>query len=40
MAETAGNFTDRYWTSPDGLKLHYREYDGPLDRPPLLCLRG
>ena len=40
MAETAGNFTDRYWTSPDGLKLHYREYDGPLDRPPLLCLPG
>ena len=31
---------DRYWTSRDGLKLHYRDYDGPADQPPLLCLHG
>jgi pimeloyl-ACP methyl ester carboxylesterase len=31
---------DRYWTSSDGLKLHYRDYAGPADRPPILCLPG
>lgn len=31
---------DRYWTSKDGLKLHYRDYAGPADRPPILCLPG
>ncbi|MEO5973001.1 MAG: alpha/beta hydrolase [Sphingomicrobium sp.] len=31
---------DRFWTSHDGLKLHYRDYDGPADKPPLLCLHG
>jgi pimeloyl-ACP methyl ester carboxylesterase len=34
------SWNDRYWTSRDGLKLHYRDYDGPHDRPPLLCLHG
>ena len=34
------SWSDRYWTSRDGLKLHYRDYDGPGDRPPLLCLHG
>ncbi len=34
------SWTDRYWTSSDGLKLHYRDYDGPDDRPPILCLHG
>ena len=33
-------WADRYWTSGDGLKLHYRDYPGPLERPPLLCLPG
>jgi pimeloyl-ACP methyl ester carboxylesterase len=33
-------WNDRYWTSRDGLKLHYRDYDGPGDRPPVLCLHG
>lgn len=33
-------WSDRYWTSVDGLKLHYRDYHGPLDRPPILCLPG
>ena len=31
---------DRYWNSADGLRLHYRDYDGPHDRPPLLCIPG
>jgi pimeloyl-ACP methyl ester carboxylesterase len=30
----------RYWTSRDGLKLFYRDYAGPADRPPILCLPG
>lgn len=34
------DWQDRYWTSSDGLKLHYRDYPGPLDRPPILCLPG
>ncbi|HYI42503.1 MAG TPA: alpha/beta hydrolase [Sphingomicrobium sp.] len=33
-------WSDRYWTSRDGLKLHYRDYDGRSDRPPVLCLHG
>ena len=33
-------FVDRSWTSTDGLKLHFRDYPGRADRPPLLCLPG
>ncbi len=36
-------FSDQYWTSRDGLKLHYRDYPGPSGeqgRPPVLCLPG
>ena len=33
-------FNDGYWTSRDGLKLHYRDYPGREDRPPVLCLHG
>lgn len=33
-------FSDQYWTSLDGLKLHYRDYPGRADRPPVLCLPG
>lgn len=29
-----------YWTSPDGLKLHYRDYAGDPGRPPILCFPG
>jgi pimeloyl-ACP methyl ester carboxylesterase len=36
----SGNFADRFWTSRDGLKLHFRDYPGRADRPPLLCLPG
>ena len=34
------SWSDRYWTSRDGLKLHYRDYAGPAERPPVLCLHG
>jgi len=35
------HYTDGYWWSPDGLRLHYRDYAGGDDaRPPLLCLPG
>ena len=34
------NWTDRFWTSRDGLKLHFRDYAGPADKPPLLCMPG
>ncbi len=34
------SWSDRFWTSPDGLKLHYRDYPGRADRAPILCLPG
>lgn len=33
-------FTDCQWQSRDGLTLHYRDYPGRNDRPPVLCLPG
>ena len=33
-------FADRFWTSRDRLKLHFRDYPGRTDRPPVLCLPG
>ncbi|MFT3968472.1 MAG: alpha/beta hydrolase, partial [Sphingobium sp.] len=33
-------YEDRYWWSRDGLRLHYRDYAGPDDRPPVICLPG
>jgi pimeloyl-ACP methyl ester carboxylesterase len=33
-------YADGYWWSNDGLRLHYRDYAGPSDRPPILCLPG
>ena len=36
---TAG-YDDRFFTVSDGLKLHYRDYPGSADRPPILCLPG
>ena len=38
--DTAPRFEDRYFTVRDGLRLHYRDYAGRPDRPPLLCLHG
>lgn len=36
------NYTDRSWTSSDGLNLHFRDYAGPegYDGPPALCMHG
>ena len=36
----SASYRDEYWTSPDGLKLYYRDYAGPNDKPPVLCLHG
>jgi pimeloyl-ACP methyl ester carboxylesterase len=33
-------WTDRYWNSADGVKLHYRDHEGSRDRPPILCIPG
>ena len=33
-------YADRYYTNRDGLRLHYRDYPGSEDKPPLLCLHG
>ena len=33
-------FEDGFWQSGDGLSLHYRDYAGRGDRPPILCLPG
>lgn len=33
-------YEDKYWWSRDGLRLHYRDYAGPSDRPPVICLPG
>lgn len=33
-------YADRYFNVADGLRLHYRDYPGDADKPPLLCLPG
>ena len=33
-------WSDGYWVSSDGLKLHYRDYAGGASRPPILCIPG
>ncbi len=33
-------YQDGWWQSPDGLRLHYRDYLGRADRPAILCLSG
>ncbi len=36
-------YRDGYWTSQDGLKLHYRDYPGPADADnltPVICMHG
>jgi pimeloyl-ACP methyl ester carboxylesterase len=42
MGAMAGvkQYEDGYWWSKDGLRLHYRDYPGRADRPPILCLPG
>jgi len=34
------DYEDRHWTSSDGLRLHFRLYDGDSSRPPVICLPG
>jgi pimeloyl-ACP methyl ester carboxylesterase len=33
------DWSDGYWSN-DGLKLHYRDYAGEADRPPIICIPG
>ncbi|HEY0625547.1 MAG TPA: alpha/beta hydrolase [Allosphingosinicella sp.] len=33
-------WSDGYWWSNDGLRLHYRDYPGSSKRPPVLCIPG
>ncbi|HEX8447217.1 MAG TPA: alpha/beta hydrolase [Sphingomonas sp.] len=33
-------WTDGYWWSKDGIRLHYRDYPGDAARPPILCIPG
>jgi len=33
-------YTDEYWWSNDGLRLHYRDYAGAAELPPILCIPG
>lgn len=33
-------WSDGYWWSNDGLRLHYRDYAGRKDRPPIVCIPG
>ena len=39
MTNDASRYRDGFFTR-DGLRLHYRDYPGPQDGPPLLCLHG
>ena len=34
------DWSDGWWTSSDGLRLHYRDYAGSAARPPILCIPG
>lgn len=38
--ETEARFRDGYFLVADGLRLHYRDYPGSAEKPPLLCLHG
>ncbi|PWG01555.1 alpha/beta fold hydrolase [Sphingosinicella humi] len=33
-------WSDGYWWSNDGLRLHYRDYAGDPKRPPIICIPG
>lgn len=34
------DWIDSYWWSNDGIRLHFRDYAGPNDKPPIICLPG
>jgi pimeloyl-ACP methyl ester carboxylesterase len=33
-------WSDGYWSSSDGLRLHFRDYPGDPSRPPIVCIPG
>jgi len=33
-------WSDGFWWSNDGLRLHYRDYAGDTSRPPIICIPG
>ena len=33
-------WSDGYWWSNDGLRLHYRDFAGPENKPPIICIPG
>ncbi len=33
-------YENKYWWSRDEVRLHYRDYPGPADKPPILCIPG
>ena len=33
-------WSDGYWWSNDGLRLHYRDFAGPGGKPPIICIPG
>ncbi|MDP8913522.1 MAG: alpha/beta hydrolase [Pseudomonadota bacterium] len=33
-------WSDGYWWSNDGLRLHYRDFAGPDGKPPIICIPG
>lgn len=33
-------WSEGYWSSSEGLRLHYRDYAGEASRPPILCIPG
>ena len=34
------DWSEGYWVSSDGLRLHYRDYAGDASRPPIICIPG
>jgi pimeloyl-ACP methyl ester carboxylesterase len=40
VTDAAAGWTDEWWWSRDGLRLHFRDYPGAADRPAVLCLPG
>jgi pimeloyl-ACP methyl ester carboxylesterase len=40
MGGKMAGWNDGWWTSADGLRLHYRDYEGDPARPPILCIPG
>ena len=37
---TVKQYEDGFWWSGDGLRLHYRDYPGRVERPPIICIPG